>query len=309
MKCEQAQKLIDASVDGELTTPFRGPFESHLKACATCQTELARASRADAISRQLADVSAPDLRARTFDALANLEPSRIGPLKEIMKTTLGIRLGLTTALAAGALAIAFVPRMASANSGRELWAKMAKSAASIHAVHITNVWKSDGKKGQTEIWTDGHSIRMDEADGAIRFSKDGKFYETRRNPDGGQGEAVASAASIDPAIFTLPVQMKMLSAGASEPLDFGTTRLNGVSYRKVGIVGRSENERYTFWIDPNTNLPAKKVDETLRNGQWVEIGYQTFEFLEGLDPALFNVKATLVSDKPSGSGLKVSGGG
>ena len=227
-----------------------------------------------------------------------------------MNNKLGIRLGLTAAALATMAGIALVPQVASARSAKELWGKMAEASKLPQAVHIVNVWyEADGKKGQTQIWTDGKSIRIDEADGSVRLAKEGKVYATKPGPRQSEEIFVAMPTTMDAAIFTVPVQIKMLGAGASEPVDLGLERAAGATYHKVAVVGRNKNERFTFWVDTATNLPVRKTNEERRGNGWVETGYQTFEFQPKLAPELFEIEAKVVSAPSQGAARPAVGGG
>lgn len=306
MKCKHVMVLVDAYVDGEVSATNQGRIEAHLAQCDACRHEVARARHWNDACRQPVVVPGPGLKRR-------VHASTVGrPLQETknMNTKLGIRLGLTTAALAAVACFALVPRIASASSAKELWGKMTEAAKRPQAVHIVNVWyEPDGSKGQTQIWTDGKSIRINEADGSVRLAKGGKVFATKPGPQQSEEIFVAMPTTLDAATFTVPVQIKMLGAGASDPVDLGVQRVDGIDLHRVAIVGRSGSERFTFWVDTKTNLPVRKTNEERKGNAWVETGYQTFEFTPQLEPELFEIEAKVVSSPSQASAKSAVGGG
>ncbi|MBS1709425.1 MAG: zf-HC2 domain-containing protein [Armatimonadetes bacterium] len=306
MKCKHVMELVDAYGDGEVSDTNQGRIEAHLEQCDACRHEVARVLHWIDACRQPVVAPGPDLKRRVHASTVGRPPQET----RNMNKKLGIRFGLTAAALAAVACVAFVPRIASASSAKELWGKMAEAAKRPQAVHIVNVWyEPDGSKGQTQVWTDGKSIRINEADGTVRLAKGGKVYATKPGPQESDEIFVAMPTTLDAAIFTVPVQIKMLGAGASEPMDLGVQRVDGADLHRVAVLGRSGNERFTFWVDTKTNLPVRKTNEERKGNSWVETGYQTFEFTPQLEPELFEIEAKVVSSPSQGSAKSAVGGG
>lgn len=137
MDCPTCEAMVDAYVDGELTTSESAAFERALEACPDCRRRLAAARSMSAFLRELPADPAPDLlRARIerdLQAIAGASRSRL--------PSMGMRWGVMAASLLVAIAIGWLGGTFTGQGGREtdeLVAGYIRVAMSEHGVEVAS---------------------------------------------------------------------------------------------------------------------------------------------------------------------------
>lgn len=297
MNCEKAQTWIDAYVDGELDVPAKALIEAHLETCPGCREQLRRVRHVTALSQSFEAVPPEGLLEKTRFGIADRKSTPMSRIKEklTMKQGIGMRVGIATVAIAAILGavVTLTPRPAEARGGAAaVLKKMKAAAAEVKAMHSISFWDDIENKPRIriEIWTDGKDLYIDRG-GHLEIIRHGKFYEGGKPfdyqkylPDG----TMVASGPVDPAMFTVSTQLKMLNRSGADPIDAGTATFQGRTVRKITITTDDGQERHTFWVDAGSDLPLRDSVEHLENGDWVESGYTDYEFIDALDPKLFD---------------------
>lgn len=284
--------LVDLHVDGELDATSTVGFLEHIQVCPRCAEAVALAKSA---REQMFSTGAhvpPGLKDVVRQRMEESGPVPVASWVNIMKTNSRIRWGVTTVATAAlvATALLLVPRTAFAGGAKETWKKMEKAAAGVANVHIVNVWSANGKTGKANIWADDKRVRF-ETDKAVTIFKDGtsETYElfekvtfTGETEDGQMAVGVVS-----PRDYDVSEQIKRLQVYGGNVVGFPEQVFKGTKAKVVGLENVTKGVRFTFLVEPKSGLPMRKVDEVKKDGKWVEVSHQDFQFNVLMPESLF----------------------
>ncbi|MBW3622643.1 MAG: zf-HC2 domain-containing protein [Armatimonadetes bacterium] len=274
MNCHRVQANLDALCDGELSRWMALRVKRHLRHCSACTALGEETARMGERMRIWRDQPAPEewhrkMSQRALPIAENLVSSPPAPylfpiespLRLREKTTMK-RLSLACAVlaAAGVLAaISLRPSPAYAQLQR-----MSNAFLNLKSAHFVG-WRQgpNDTKIPLELWfaepnrswqKSGDELEISDGAHVWRYREGGKA--ARRQPFTPTDRAAAWKR-----MFTLDALLQSVQTDPNRMTDLGRQTVNGESLRVIRLNGPDLDRRVTFWVDPDTNLIRKFLEE------------------------------------------------
>jgi tetratricopeptide (TPR) repeat protein len=272
MKCDRVQSVMDAFCDGELNRWTVLRVGRHLKGCPDCESVRAETARIGAEAREWRDVSAsPEWHRRAAaqlltspEASASLasDLSPMMSLRRLRERTLMKRLsmaGVVMAAAGGLVVISLRPSPAYARLKR-----VSNAFTRLQSAHFVGWRRGPGDaKVPVEVWfaepnsswqKEGDRLEICDGEHVWRYREGAKA--ARRLPFTPQDRAAAWRH-----LFTMDAQLQWVKANPDRLTDLGTQSVDGETLRALRLNGPDLDERTTWWVDPDTSLIRRFVQE------------------------------------------------
>lgn len=301
MNCNEATKLINAALDGELNAAEKQAVDQHLEKCPECRHIASHSTRLK--SELQTPVAVPaQLKAAVRDHLflPKSQPviARKKPMNKLSTTKWGLT-GLAAAALAIAAMVALTPRPADAKT---VLKKMQTAAQKSPVINVVENDKVSGRSFNYEVLlvngrpsdvklvegrppaTSGREITL--SDGTIRLvritDEKGKAIPSNKTNEAKYVEGfLFDVTKLDlPTAEGIAEALQIGGKGAAEPKLLGTEMVGGKEVQILCVEDKKKNQRALYWINSATGLPFNQRVEVKVDGKWIELKSRKFSYIE-----------------------------